>query len=102
MWIMRPTPRGWGLLVGGSLFALSGVGWGSTDVTRLGLIGPLVVAAGAAWVLLVDPTRGRHALRVAPLRPAEPRLGRHAGDRARRGARDRLLGPRPALRDRAG
>jgi uncharacterized protein (DUF58 family) len=64
MWTMRPTPRGWGLLVGGSLFALSGVGWGSTDVTRLGLVGPLVLAAGAAWVLLVDPTRGRHALRV--------------------------------------
>jgi len=61
---MQPTTRGWGLLVGGSLFALSGVGWGSTDVTRLGLIGPLVVAAGAVWVLLVDPTRGRHALRV--------------------------------------
>lgn len=61
---MRPTPRGWGLLVGGSLFALSGVGWGSTDVTRLGLVGPLVVLAGAVWVLLVDPTRGRHALRV--------------------------------------
>ncbi len=64
MWTMRPTPRGWGLLVGGMLFALSGVGWGSTDVTRLGLIGPRVVAAGAAWVVLVDPTRGRHALRV--------------------------------------
>ena len=64
MWTMRPTPRGWGLLVGGSLLALAGVGWGSSDVTRLGLIGPLVVAAGAAWVLLVDPTRGRHALRV--------------------------------------
>ena len=43
MWTMRPTPRGWGLLTGGSLFALSGVGWGSTDITRLGLLGPLVV-----------------------------------------------------------
>jgi uncharacterized protein (DUF58 family) len=64
MWTLRPTPRGWGLLAGGSLLALSGVGWGSTDFTQLGLIGPLIVAAGAAWVLLVDPTRGRHALRV--------------------------------------
>ncbi len=64
MWTLRPTPRGWGLLAGGSLFALSGVGWGSTDVTRLGLVGPLVVLAGAAWLLAVDPTRGRHALQV--------------------------------------
>jgi uncharacterized protein (DUF58 family) len=64
MWLMRPTSRGWGLLIGGSLFALSGVGWGSIDVARLGLIGPLVVAAGALWDLLVDPTRGRHPLRV--------------------------------------
>jgi uncharacterized protein (DUF58 family) len=61
---MRPTTRGWGLLAAGALLGGLGVGLGSTDLIRLGLIGLLVVVAGAAWVFAVDPTRGRHALKV--------------------------------------
>ncbi|WP_298459688.1 DUF58 domain-containing protein [uncultured Cellulomonas sp.] len=64
MWSMRPTPRGWGLLAGGSVLALAGGLWGSIDIARLGLVGPLLVLAGALWVVLFDPARGRHALRV--------------------------------------
>jgi uncharacterized protein (DUF58 family) len=64
MWTMRPTARGWGLLAAGALLGGLGVGLGSTDLIRLGLIGLLVVVAGAAWVFVVDPTRGRHALKV--------------------------------------
>ncbi|WP_146906607.1 DUF58 domain-containing protein [Cellulomonas aerilata] len=61
---MRPTPRGWGLLAVGALVTGVGIGLGSTDLVRLGLVALLVVVAGAVWVLVVDPTRGRHALRV--------------------------------------
>ncbi|NMR20618.1 DUF58 domain-containing protein [Cellulomonas fimi] len=61
---LRPTARGWGTGLGGLVLAGLGLGLGSTDLIRLGLVGPLVVLVGAVWLLLVDPTRGRHPLRV--------------------------------------
>lgn len=61
---LRPTARGWGLAIGGLALTAVGVGIGSPDLTRLGLLGPLVVTTGGAWLLAVDPTRGRHPLRV--------------------------------------
>jgi uncharacterized protein (DUF58 family) len=61
---MRATTRGWGVGIGGLVLAGLGVGLGSTDLIRLGLVGPLVVVAGAVWLFVVDPTRGRHPLRV--------------------------------------
>lgn len=67
---LRPTARGWGLACGGIALAALGIGIGSTDLFRLGLIGPLVVLAGAGWLLAVDPTGGRHPLRV--FRSARP------------------------------
>ncbi|RYV52527.1 DUF58 domain-containing protein [Pengzhenrongella frigida] len=67
---MRPTARGWGLAVGGTVLTALGIGIGSTDLARLGLIGPLVVAIGAGWLLAIDPTGGRHPLRV--IRTAHP------------------------------
>ena len=60
---LRPTTRGWGVGIGGLVLAGLGVGLGSTDLIRLGLVGPLVVLAGVTWLLVVDPTRGRHPLR---------------------------------------
>ena len=61
---LRPTPRGWGLAIAGLIVTSVGVGIGSADLTRLGLLGPLVVVTGGVWLLVVDPTRGRHPLRV--------------------------------------
>lgn len=67
---LRPTARGWGLACAGIALMALGIGIGSPDLTRLGLIGPLVVLAGAGWLLVVDPTGGRHPLRV--YRSAQP------------------------------
>ncbi|WP_407342426.1 DUF58 domain-containing protein [Pengzhenrongella phosphoraccumulans] len=61
---LRPTARGWGLAGAGSAVTALGIGIGSADLTRLGLLGPLVVLTGALWLLAVDPTGGRHPLRV--------------------------------------
>lgn len=61
---MRPTARGWGLAIGGVALTAVGVGIGSPDLTRLALLGPLVVMTGGVWLLVVDPTGGRHPLRV--------------------------------------
>lgn len=67
---LRLTARGWGLAGGGTALMGLGVAIGSVDVTRLGLLGPVIVVTGAIWLLVVDPTRGRHPLRV--LRTAHP------------------------------
>ena len=67
---VRPTARGWGLAGAGGVLATVGVGLGSADLTRLGLLGPLLVAAGVGWLLVVDPAHGRHPLRV--VRSAQP------------------------------
>lgn len=61
---VRPTGRGIGLALSGLVLTIAGVGIGSTPLTRLGLLGPLVVIVGAAWLLVVDPARGRHPLHV--------------------------------------
>ncbi|MGV8965443.1 MAG: DUF58 domain-containing protein [Cellulomonas sp.] len=67
---LRPTARGWGLAGAGLAVMSLGIAIGSEDLARLGLIGPLIVLAGAAWLLVVDPTGGRHPLRV--YRSAQP------------------------------
>ena len=61
---VRPTARGAGLAIAGLTLTGVGTSLGSNDLTRLGLLGPLVVVIGAVWLLVVDPTRGRHPLRV--------------------------------------
>ncbi|QTE31371.1 DUF58 domain-containing protein [Pengzhenrongella sicca] len=61
---VRLTARGVGLGLTGIALATVGVGLGSADLTRLGLLGPLVVVAGTAWLVVVDPARGRHPLQV--------------------------------------
>ena len=60
----RPTARGWGLAIGGAALTATAVGIGSPDLSRLGLLGPLVVVVGGLWLLVIDPTGGRHPLRV--------------------------------------
>ncbi|HEY8717290.1 DUF58 domain-containing protein [Pengzhenrongella sp.] len=60
----RPTARGWSLAIGGLALTVAGVGIGSAELIRLGLLGPVAALIGGGWLLIVDPTRGRHPLRV--------------------------------------
>ena len=79
---VRPTARGWGLAGGGIAATVLGIAIGSADLTRLGLVGPLVVAVGTAWLLIVDPTGGRHPLRVVrSTQPNPVSVGRAASAR---------------------
>ena len=67
---LRPTARGSALAFAGAALTGTGAALGSPSLTRLGLLGPLVVLCGVIWLLVVDPTRGRHPLVV--LRTVDP------------------------------
>ncbi|UZN04934.1 DUF58 domain-containing protein [Cellulomonas sp. S1-8] len=96
----RPTPRGWALAAVGLVALQAGIGLGSLDLVRIGVLLLAVPVTALVSVMVVDAVRGRRGIVVhREVRPdpvhagqeAEVRVDIRATDRA---GRARLAGLR--------
>ncbi|MCC2335205.1 DUF58 domain-containing protein [Cellulomonas wangsupingiae] len=96
----RPTARGWALAAAGVVALQTGIGLGSLDLVRMGVLLLAVPVTALVAVVLVDTVRGRRGLEVhrdvhpEPVhvgQEAEVRVDIRASDRA---GRARLAGLR--------
>ncbi len=76
---LRPTPRGWALAAAGVVALQVGIGLGSLDLVRIGLLLLALPLVALVVALTLDATRGRRGLDVRRVVTPDPV---HAGQEA--------------------